>query len=144
METDYWDPVTDSYKSKKSSKNISDKGEQDEIPESSLDSSLGKYWDPAVELCRNKLETSKKANIWTSLSVPGSSKGTNNEHKEEIPWECQAESAEESDTENMTNGSIVKEEMINSLATEDDFSQKSNIKTKKSNIKTKKVFGIKK
>ena len=39
---EYWNPVTDSYKSKESRKNITDKGGQGEIPESNLDSSLGK------------------------------------------------------------------------------------------------------
>ena len=105
---EYWDPVTDSYKSKKSSKNISDEVEQGKIPESSLDSSPGKQWDPALETCNNKLETSKKANSWTSIPAPGSSKSTNNEHKEEIPWECQTKSIGESDVENRTNDSIVK------------------------------------
>ena len=46
---EYWDPVTDSYKSKKSSKNTPDKSEPGEVQESGLDSSLEENRDPAVE-----------------------------------------------------------------------------------------------
>ena len=45
---EYWDPISDSYKNKKSSKNIPENGEQRGILKSSLDSSLERNEDPAV------------------------------------------------------------------------------------------------
>ena len=91
---EYWDPVTDSYKSKKTNENAPNKIELGGNPAPSFDFSLGKYWDPAVDSYGNKLELSKDAETWTPTSELEISKGIKgNEQKDESPWEYQAKSA---------------------------------------------------
>ena len=61
---EYWDPISDSYKSKKSGKNIPKNEEQRRISKSSPDSSLERnedpaagcweYWDPISDSYKSK------------------------------------------------------------------------------------------
>ena len=89
---------------------------------------------------RSKSEINKDDEAWTLTARLDSSKGTKvEEQKNETPWKCQAEPAEDSKSETTISYNAKRDKKSNSPTTEDNFVQRTNIETKRT-FRLKKDF----
>ena len=140
---EYWDPVSDTYKDKRTNETVADdirleKGvtigngispDREFVSVSNLNSKIGEYRDPVKNSYRNESEANKGDEAWTLTARADSTKDKKQKRKTKLKY--QAKPVKESKSEAMIRYNEKSNEKPNLLATGTNLGQETNTNIKR-------------